>query len=147
MHMHSSFGISERELIYNSLAYHNIITCDFKTYNLFKILPDNYKCFTVEAILITLVQFYSMTERELNVPESSIVAIKMNKEFRNNRISNVHAYSKYLLFSYNIALHLPVDEESDKRVWHTINTLTHKPADECTRVLYHLTSAATERNM
>lgn len=92
--MHSSFGISEEsQLIHNSLAYHNIITCDFKTYNLFKILPDNYKYFTVEAILITLIHTAGQTERELNVPESSIVAKKMNKEFRNNPIRNVHAYS------------------------------------------------------
>lgn len=123
--MHSSFGISEEsQLIHNSLAYHNIITCDFKTYNLFKILPDNYKYFTVEAILITLIHTAGQTERELNVPESSIVAKKMNKEFRNNPISNVHAYSKYLLFSYNIALHLPVDEESDKSLAHYKHTNT-----------------------
>lgn len=48
----------------------------------------------------------------------------MNKEFRNNPISNVHAYSKYLLCSYNIALHLPVDEESDKSLAHYKHTNT-----------------------
>lgn len=93
---------------------------------------------------------YSRTERARARTKCSRIFNSWNKNeqgIQNNPISNVHAYTLNICCAATTQHFTYLLMRNQISVWHTINTLTHKPADECTRVLYQLTSAATERNI
>ena len=127
----------KKELIHNPLAYHNIFPWDLLItfFNIFLII--------ISASLLKPVSIL-ITAGQRKRKKSSMVAIKMNKEFRNNLISNVHAYPLNICCVTTTSHFTYLLMGNQIRVWHTINTLTHKPADECAQVLAHYKHTNTQ---